>query len=223
MREHGSAERVRAALHASLRRLGSEYVDLYLVHNPKGGNILEVWQTMLQLRELGLARAVGVSNFGIAHLEGLREAGLEMPEVNQIELHCWLQQREVVAYHRRHGIATMAYSPLARGKRFGQGLAGLAHETGHSEAEVAVRWSLQSGHIVIPKSTDPGRIRDNAAEGFNLSETQLATIAGLDCNYRSCPSASRCMVLPWAVVAGPAPDGGGSVAKGRGRGANKGR
>lgn len=208
-KEHGSADQVRAAFAASLSRLGMDYVDLFLIHSPKGGNILEVWQVLLEIRDKGLARAVGVSNFGVEHLRGLKEAGLEAPEVNQIELHCWLQQQNVTEYHRQESIATMAYSPLARGQRFSEEgetpLGQIAKELGQTEASIAIRWSLQCGHIVIPKTKSADRIKQNAAEGFDISEVQMRKLQHLDFGF-NCICSSAAMDLPWMNVASTIPE-----------------
>lgn len=221
---HVSDDQVRASLRESLKNLGTSYVDLYLIHNPRAGRIKEVWSLLLELRNEGLARAVGVSNFGVGQLEGLREAGLEMPEVNQIEIHPWRQLPDVVEYHRKHGIATMCMAPLARGRMLGHSdLVSLARELGRSEAEVAIRWSLQQGFLPIPKSINPGRIITNAAEGFDLTEAQMARIRKLDTGFLSCTMASPCHELAWHLVADSIPDpeawGGG---RGRGKGRGKG-
>eukprot|EP00933_Yihiella_yeosuensis_P050300 TRINITY_DN48074_c0_g1_i1.p1 TRINITY_DN48074_c0_g1~~TRINITY_DN48074_c0_g1_i1.p1 ORF type:complete len:454 (-),score=96.53 TRINITY_DN48074_c0_g1_i1:484-1845(-) len=226
-KSHVSNEQVRASLKESLKNLGTNYVDLYLIHNPRAGRIKEVWSLLLQFREEGLAKSVGVSNFGIGQLEGLRQAGLELPEVNQIEVHCWRQLPEVVAYHKKYGIATMCMAPLARGRMFGKSdLATLSHELGRTEAEVAIRWSLQKGYIPIPKSINPDRIWLNAAEGFDLSERHMARIAKLDTGYMSCTMASPCHELGWELVADgiPHPDtwgGGRNKGKGGGKGKSK--
>ncbi|CAE7438296.1 unnamed protein product [Symbiodinium natans] len=222
---HASNAQVRESLKESLKNLGSNYVDLYLIHNPRAGRIKEVWALLLQLRDEGLARAVGVSNFGIAQLEGLREAGLELPEVNQIEVHCWRQLPEVTAYHERHGIATMTMAPLARGRMFGHSdLAKMAEELGRSEAELAIRWSLQKGFVPIPKSINSRRILQNMADGFDLNQRQMDRIAQLDSGYMSCTMASPCHELAWELVADsiPHPDAWGGNRKGKGRGKHTG-
>eukprot|EP00434_Breviolum_minutum_P017032 symbB.v1.2.015029.t1/scaffold1037.1/size142759/1 len=147
---HASEAQVRNSLKESLKNLDTNYVDLYVIHNPRAGRIKEVWSLLLKLREEGLCKAVGVSNFGVGQLEGLRESGFELPEVNQIEVHCWRQLPEVTAYHAKHGIATMCMAPLARGRMFGRSdLAKMAEEMGRTEAEVAIRWSLQKGLPLI--------------------------------------------------------------------------
>lgn len=219
---HVSTEKVRASFQESLKNLGTNYVDLYMIHNPRAGRIKQVWPVLQELRDQGFIRVLGVSNFGSAQLEGMRMAGMELPEVNQVEVHCWRQLPEVVDYHRRHSIATMCMAPLARGRRFEcTDLAALAKSIGRSEAEVAIRWSLQSGFIPIPKSIRPERIVSNAAEGFDLTETEMQRIAKLDAGYMSCTVASPCHELAWALVSESIPDPavwGGKKGKGGSRG-----
>ena len=124
-RDHGGSHPA-AALKASLSRLKLDYVDLFLIHSPRGGFLLETWDSLVELRNAGLARAIGVSNFGAEQLRSLQQAGRELPEVNQIELHCFWQQKETERLCSDLGIAVMAYSPLARGSLFGStGLAQL--------------------------------------------------------------------------------------------------
>jgi len=219
---HKSNDDVVASLKESLKNLRTDYVDLYLIHNPRAGRIKEIWSLLLQLREQGLVRAVGVSNFGVGQLEGIREAGLELPEVNQIEVHCWRQLPSVVEYHRRHGIATMCMAPLARCRMMGwSDLAQIAKDKGRSEAEIAIRWSLQCGYIPIPKSIQPARITENSACGFDLSDQDMERIAQLDTGFMSCTMASPCHEMAWDLVSDsiPHPDtwgGGRNNAKGKG-------
>jgi diketogulonate reductase-like aldo/keto reductase len=228
MPDHGRAGAM-AAIDTSLAKLGLDYVDLYLIHNPRGGKCLETWRAMLDIQAAvchsaqeprtlpcfgravarrytshssracaqGKAKAVGVSNFGVAQLEGLREAGLRAPSVNQVlcrggggggphthrvraitraardacvppghrpapphqvELHPWLQQRELVAYCRGHGIEVMGYCPLARAKRFGRTpLAPIAARLGQTEAQLCIRWSLELGAPPPPPEISPPR------------------------------------------------------------------
>lgn len=204
---HVSEDAVRASLAESLRNLNTDFVDLYLIHSPRAGRIRQVWPVLLALRERGLVRALGVSNFGVEQLEGMRLAGLELPEVNQVEVHCWRQMPELVEYHRKHHIATMCMCPLARGEMFNKtDLARIAEETSRTEAEVAIRWALQQGYVPIPRSVRPERIAANAAEGFELSAAHLARISRLDTGYMAARSASPCQSLPWALLADSAPD-----------------
>lgn len=193
---------MRVSLDQSLRNLGTDYVDLYLVHNPRAGRLRQVWASLLELRDAGKIRCLGVSNFGVCQLEGMRAAVLELPEVNQIEVHCWRQLPEVVEYHRRHGIATMCLAPMARGKMFGKSdLAQLATELGKTKAQVAIRWSLQKGYVPIPFSSKLQRIRENAADGFDLSEGHMSRIAALDTGFMSCRGCSPNHTIPWELVA----------------------
>jgi diketogulonate reductase-like aldo/keto reductase len=221
---HVSSDKVRASFQESLKNLRTNYVDLYMIHNPRAGKIMQVWPILQELREKGLIRVLGVSNFGVAQLEGMRQAGLELPEVNQVEVHCWRQLPELIEYHRQHSIATMCMAPLARGQLFGQtGLKEVAKSLGRSEAEVAIRWSLQRGFIPIPKSIQPQRIISNAAEGFDLTARDMERIRNLDTGYMSCKVASPCCELPWELLADSIPDPalwqpGGRKGTGKGKG-----
>lgn len=204
---HASEEAVRASLTDSLSNLDTGYIDLYMIHNPRAGRIMQVWPVLLELRDQGLIRVLGVSNFGVEQLEGMRLAGLELPEVNQVEVHCWRQLPELIEYHQSHGIATMCMAPLARGEMFNQtDLAHIAQELGRTEAEVAIRWSLQRGYIPIPKSLRPERVAANTATGFCLSDEHMARISQLDTGFMVCTKASPCHQLPWALIANERPE-----------------
>jgi len=222
-KEHGNRLQVLNALRASLRRLGVDYVDLYLMHSPRGGFVLETWDAMLEARSLGLTRAVGVSNFGAAQLEGLKSAGRELPEVNQIEQHVWLQQQECVTWCAQEGVTIMAYSPLARGKLFGRAgptsLAGAAERLKCSEAQVAIRWCLAKGFVVIPKSVNPERITANLATLHMplLPPEEMTQLEKHDRGFKSCAIASDAMDIPWNQIAESLPAGG----KGKGKGSGK--
>jgi diketogulonate reductase-like aldo/keto reductase len=174
---------------ASLTRLGLDYVDLYLIHwpRPMRDDYLTIWRTFGELREQGRARAVGVSNFKPAHLRrAIDETGL-VPAVNQIELHPYLQQAETRAAHAELGIVTEAYSPLGQGKGLldDPALAGIADKHGRTPAQVVLRWHLQLGNVVIPKSVTPARIKENIdVFGFELDDEDLAAIAALDSGRR---------------------------------------
>ncbi|QSB15548.1 aldo/keto reductase [Natronosporangium hydrolyticum] len=173
------------AFDASLARLGLDYLDLYLIHwpVPARDRYVETWQAMEKLVEQGRVRAIGVSNFQPAHLERLRRETATMPAVNQVELHPFLQQAEVRAYHDEHHIATEAWSPLAKG---GDALehptiTGLASKHGRTPAQVVLRWQLQLGNIAIPKSVTPGRMQQNLAVfDFTLAPEELAAMGRLD-------------------------------------------
>jgi 2,5-diketo-D-gluconate reductase A len=173
-----------AAFDKSLERLGLDHVDLYLIHwpMPTEDRYLDTWRAFERIQDEGRARSIGVSNFRIEDFERLKAEAERMPTVNQIELHPRLQQRALRTWHAANGIATEAWSPLAQG-------AVLADETiltiaAHHEktpAQTILRWHLQLGNVVIPKSVTPERIRENIEIfDFELSEDDIAAIARLD-------------------------------------------
>jgi len=197
--DHGR-EATLAAIDRTLGLLGVSSLDLWLMHTPSGGRVVETWQAMIEARDAGKCASVGVSNFGPAQLEALAAAGCEVPEVNQFELHCWNQQKDAVEYCRRNGIVVMSYCPLARCKLFGQtALAKLADGAGKTEAQMCIRWSMQRGFVTIPKSSNAERIRLNAPFDFVLSDEQMAEMDGLDQSF--CASnAVKAMLKPWEEV-----------------------
>lgn len=161
--DHGYDAALRA-FDASLGRLGLSYVDLYLVHWPVAGKRLESWRALEKLYIEGRARAIGVSNFLKPHLVELLAHANVVPACNQIELTPFLQRRETTAYCREHGIVLEAYSPLTRGQRLDDGtVTEVATKVGRTPAQVLLRWGIQSGFVVLPKSTRPERIGENAA------------------------------------------------------------
>jgi 2,5-diketo-D-gluconate reductase A len=168
----------------SLRRLQLDYIDLYLIHwpKPRQNAYVAAWQTMVKLKEEGRARSIGVSNFTVSNLKRIIDATGVVPSVNQIELHPRFQQQELVAYHAEHGIITESWSPLGQGAILHDPtLKGLAQKHGKTPAQVAVRWHLDRGYIVIPKSATPSRIRENFdVFDFSLDVDDLARIAALD-------------------------------------------
>ena len=181
-----------AAFDASLERLGLDYVDLYLMHwpLPKRDLYIETWKAMEELLEGGRTRAIGVSNFQVAHLERLLAETDVVPAVNQIELSPHLQQDELRAFHAAHGIATEAWSPIARGGALlsDPTVTGIAERHGVTPAQAVLRWHLQLGNIVIPRSSNPGRIAQNLdLFGFELDQDDLDQIAGLEQGTRVGP------------------------------------
>ncbi|MFF4243262.1 aldo/keto reductase [Streptomyces sp. NPDC001822] len=180
-----------AAFDASLAALGLDHVDLYLIHWPTPARDLytETWRALEKLYADGRIRAAGVSNFQPAHLHRLREESSLVPAVNQVELHPGLQQSELRAVHAEAGIATEAWSPLAQGALLDdEVLTSLAERHGRAPAQIVLRWHLQLGNVVIPKSVTPARIGQNIdVFDFELSAADMDAIAGLDRGMRTGP------------------------------------
>ncbi|MEU9150596.1 aldo/keto reductase [Streptomyces sp. NPDC048417] len=180
-----------AAFDASLDRLGLDHVDLYLIHWPTPARdlYLDTWRALEKLYADGRTRAIGVSNFQPAHLERLLGAASVVPAVNQIELHPGLQQAELRAFHTRHGIATEAWSPLAQGAVLkDDAVTTIAAAHGKSPAQVVLRWHLQIGNVVIPKSVTETRIRENFdVFDFELGSQEIDALTALDRGMRTGP------------------------------------
>jgi 2,5-diketo-D-gluconate reductase A len=178
---HHDAER---AFDESLRRLGLDYVDLYLIHWPAPGQnrYVEAWTSLVRLRESGRARSIGVSNFNRDHLERIVDATGVVPAVNQVELHPRFQQRALRELHAERGIATESWSPLGQGTAPGEPVVQeIARKHGRTPAQVVIRWHLDSGLIVIPKSSHARRLRENwESLDFRLDEEDIRAIEGLD-------------------------------------------
>ncbi|MGH3703366.1 MAG: aldo/keto reductase [Agromyces sp.] len=174
------------AFDASLDRLGLDYVDLYLIHwpSPKGDRYVEAWKALEQIRESGRARSIGVSNFLVPHLERLLAETDVVPAVDQIELHPAHQQPATAAFAEQHGIAIEAWGPLGQGKyplfELPQ-IADAADAHGKSPAQVVIRWHLQRGHIVFPKSNRRERMVENLdVFDFELSDAEVQAITALE-------------------------------------------
>nr|WP_202556080.1 aldo/keto reductase [Streptomyces sp. SID4950] len=173
------------AFDVSLGKLGLDHVDLYLIHWPAPDRdaYVDTYKAFEKLHADGRIRAIGVSNFLPEHLKRLLAETSVVPAVNQIELHPQLQQRELRELHAEHGIATEAWSPLGSGKGLLEvpALVAIAQKHERTPAQVAVRWHLQTGNIVIPKSVTPSRIRENIdVFDFSLDDEDLAAISALD-------------------------------------------
>ncbi len=184
------------ALEESLERLGTDHVDLFLIHwpRPRQGRFVEAWKGLEQLLADGRARSIGVSNFQVPHLERLAAETATVPAVNQVELHPRFPQRELRAYNREHAIATEAWSPIGQGGDLldDPQLAELAERHGKSPAQVVLRWHVQQGNIVFPKSSNPQRVRENIdVFDFELSADEVAVVDGLDTGTRMGPDPDR--------------------------------
>jgi 2,5-diketo-D-gluconate reductase A len=194
-------ERAISAFRGTMEALDVGYVDLFLIHWPlptSDVDYLDTWKALETLLEGGDVRAIGVSNFHIAHLQRLLEGGSVVPAVNQIELHPYLAQNELREFDRAHGIATEAWSPIARGKVLSDpAVVAIAAEVDRSPAQVVLRWHLQRGEIIIPKSVTPSRIAENfALFDFELTDGQMARIAQLDRDGRIGPNPEEFSYIP---------------------------
>jgi len=189
--EQGFDETLRA-FDASLEKLGTDYVDMYLIHwpTPKRDRYVDTWKAFIRLREEGRIRSIGVSNFQPAHLDRIvAETGV-VPVVNQIELHPDFGQRDVVAANQRHKVVTESWSPLGQGGDLlkQSTLVEIARKHGKSPAQVILRWHVQLGYMVIPKSVTPERIAANIdVFDFELSAGDMKAIDGLEAGNRMGP------------------------------------
>jgi diketogulonate reductase-like aldo/keto reductase len=181
--DHGR-EQTRRALEQSLRRLDGDYVDLYLIHwpVPSQDRYVETWQTLSELKDEGSARSIGVSNFQIDHLERIIEETGVVPAINQVELHPRLQQPELRQFHERHRILTEAWSPLGRGAALeDRTIRDVASRHERTPAQIILRWHIQLGNVVIPRSVNPSRIEENfQIFDFELTDEDMQAIEGVD-------------------------------------------
>ena len=186
--QHGYDQTMRA-FDESLTKLGLDYVDLYLIHwpAPRQDKYLDTYRALEALRADGRARSIGVSNFHTHHLDRLLQNTAVVPVVNQVELHPWLPQTAVRGYDAAHGILTEAWSPLARGRAIGNPvLDAIGAKHGRSAAQVVLRWHVELGNVVIPKSVTPERIRANLdVFDFALDDDDRTRIASLDSGERT--------------------------------------
>lgn len=179
-RDHGT-DSVRRSLEASLKRLGTDYVDLYLIHwpNPSVDRYVETWQTMIELRDQGLVKSIGVSNFLPEHLLRLEKETGEMPVINQVELNPQYQQELLREFHGEHKIVTEAWAPLGRKTDILQHewVAEIARKQGRTPAQVMLRWHIQSNILPIPKTSDVTRMAENIdVFDWDLSDDQMRRI-----------------------------------------------
>ncbi|EIW62563.1 Aldo/keto reductase [Trametes versicolor FP-101664 SS1] len=180
--EHGYQNTL-AALDDSLRNLGYEYFDLYLIHSPLSGKEvrLETWRALVDAKKAGKIKSIGVSNYSGKHIDEIRDAGYELPSVNQVELHPFCQQRPIVEYCRKNGVVVQAYSPLIQGRLDNPVFTELAKKYNKDAARIVIRWSLQHGHIPLPKSSRPERILSNSQVfDFEISAEDMERLDSLD-------------------------------------------
>jgi methylglyoxal/glyoxal reductase len=176
------------AFNESMKKLRLDYLDLYLVHWPVKEKYLETWKALEKLYRDGYVRAIGVSNFQVHHLEELRKVSEIVPTVNQVECHPLLTQRELHGYCKENGIQLEAWSPLMKGNLDLPLLVELSEKYGKSPAQIVLRWHLQNGVVIIPKSVTPERIRQNAdVFDFTLSGEDMERISSLNQNKRFGP------------------------------------
>ena len=198
--DHGYDEAMRA-FDLSMSKLGFEYLDLYLIHwqCKQFGKYVDTWRALIDLQASGRVRSIGVSNFKETALREIIDVTGVVPVVNQIELHPWLPQLDMRAVHAEYGIATESWSPLASGQLIGDPLlATIAAKHGVSTAQVMIRWHLQQGLIVLPKSVTPTRIAENIdVFGFELDVEDMAGIATLESGRRTGPDPDDFLMLGW--------------------------
>jgi len=181
-KNHGYSRTLRG-VDESLEKFGLDYIDLFLIHDPMSGTErrLETYKALQDCRKAGKIRTVGVSNYGVKHLEEIKTAGHEMPSVNQIELHPLCQQRSIVSYCMQNSIVIQAYCPIIRGKMDHPVILEVARKHNRDPAQVLLRWSLQKGFVPLPKSTTPERIHSNAdLYDFSLDTDDMTKLDGLD-------------------------------------------
>ncbi|KAL4261062.1 NADP-dependent oxidoreductase domain superfamily protein [Pleurotus pulmonarius] len=181
-KDHGY-ERALASIDGSLKSFGFEYIDLFLIHDPLSGKEarLATWKALLEARDAGKIRTVGVSNFSAKHLQEIRDADLEMPAVNQIELQPFCQQKPIVEYCRNNGIVVEAYCPVIRGEMNHEVIQSIAKKYSRDPGQILIRWSLQHEFVPLPKSATPKRIHSNAQVfDFALAEEDMNALDALD-------------------------------------------
>ena len=177
------------AFDVSLKKLNLEYIDLYLIHWPEKGSRREIWSALERIKKEGRSLSIGVSNFAPKHLNEILINANFTPAVNQIEMSPFLHQQEISSFCKKENIHLTGYCPLARGTRFNNPLlCRVAEETNKTAAQVMIRWAIQNGNTVIPKSVRPKRIEENAnVFDFELREDQIKILDELEEGLRFCP------------------------------------
>ena len=170
----------------SLQKLQLDFVNLLLVHWPVNGHFFETWQAFEDMKKEGLTKSIGVSNYGMIHLQYLATQAHEMPVVDQLECHPWLSEKPMIDYNQQHNIVTQAWAPLGRGRIFEEPIIqSLAQKYGKTPAQIILRWHLQNGLSFIPKSAHEGRIKENAAiYDFELTSDDLNAMDSINKNTR---------------------------------------
>ncbi len=181
-------DNVEKAFDESLKRLGLDYIDLYLIHWPVTGKRINTWKIFEKLLKTGKVKSIGVSNFTIKQLQELMEQTSVVPSVNQVEFSPWNYQKELLDYCNKSRIVLEAYSPLTRGKKLNDPtLVSIAKKYGKSPAQTVIRWCLQHNIVLIPKSTDPVKIKENAnVYDFDIAADDMAKLDSLNQNMRFC-------------------------------------
>lgn len=182
---HGKAL---AAFDVSLKKLKTDHVDLILLHFPVPILRKKSWQALEEIKAAGKTKSIGVSNYTIRHLEEMKDYAKELPVVNQVELHVFLQQPELLGYCKEHGIAVEAYSPLAHGRVMDDPVVtNIATKYHKTYAQIMLRWCIERGLIVLPKSVTPERVQQNIdIFDFKLDADDMQQLSGLDRNLRTC-------------------------------------
>jgi diketogulonate reductase-like aldo/keto reductase len=185
--ENFGHKRALKSFEESLEKLQTDYVDLLLLHFPVTVMRKKAWQALEEIQAAGGAKSIGVSNYTVRHLEEMQSYAKITPAVNQVELHVFLQQPELVKYCRDHGIIIEAYSPLAHAKVMdNEAIAGIAKKHGKTYAQIMLRWCVQNNWVVLPKSVTPSRIQENInIFDFQMDDEDMKVIAAQDQNLRT--------------------------------------
>jgi diketogulonate reductase-like aldo/keto reductase len=181
-------EKTKFSLDKSLQQAGFDFFDLVLVHFPVTGKRLDTWRALIEMKKEGKAESIGVSNFTVRHLEELLAASDVVPAVNQVEFNPFCHQRELLVFCEKHGIKIQAYAPLTQGQRLAHpAITAVATKLKRTPGQVMLRWAVQHGLVVLPKSVTPSRIAENAAIfDFEIPASDMQALDALDENLRTC-------------------------------------